>query len=270
MDKGAKRFILAGYSIIDSKIIQDPPFSPPWDKTDFANLKKKVSDAGGLIWLQFERIYGKGKFDESLFRESARQFIQNYSVDGFLFDLQKPEVAKDAYRILSTVKALGKTAVLQYWPEAEKAVKKTGLGALADYTVVYLTPYFDKSLTKVFNTDKFAINRVGSAIKAGANAKAIILRIPLLARADYESSDSGYSSAIFDMHGDPKGSGSIIFPKGKGYYFFSQPRAVEKVILVKKMGLHGIMIDPPYSETTDIYPWDDRSIFYALAQSVKS
>ncbi|KAF4672901.1 hypothetical protein FOL47_011252 [Perkinsus chesapeaki] len=270
MADGAKRFLFGGFSIIDSKVTKDPPFYPQWDRNVFATLNQKVSSAGGSIWLEVGSFYGKEKFDEAIFRQSAKQFMQNYSVDGFVLDVDRPEKAKDAYKVLSTVKALGKTAVLQYWPDAEQAVKKSGLGALPDYTLVYLSPYFDKSVTKVFNTNTFAIRKIRTAMNAGANAGSIILRIPLIARADYESSDTGYSSAIFDMHGDPKGNGSIMFPSGDGYYFFSQPRAVDKVNLVRRMRLGGIMIDPTYSETTDIYPWDERSIFHALAQAVKA
>ncbi|KAF4657147.1 hypothetical protein FOL47_008570 [Perkinsus chesapeaki] len=267
---GVKRFLFGGFSIVESKVTKDPPSYPQWNKRVFANFKQKVSSVGGSIWLELGEYFNNEKFDESVFRQSAKQFIKDYSVDGFLFNVDMPSKAEAAYKVLSTVKSLGKTAILQYWPGFEETVKKSGLGAIADYTVIYLSPYFGKSLAKTFNTNAFAIRKIRTAMNAGANARNIILRIPLIARADYATSDVGYASVLLDMHADPKGNGSRLYPPAGAYYFFSQPRAVEKVDLVRKMSLGGIMIDPAYSLCTDMYPWDKRSIFHALAQAVKA
>ncbi|EER14926.1 hypothetical protein Pmar_PMAR027085, partial [Perkinsus marinus ATCC 50983] len=67
--------------------------------------------------------------------------------------------------------------------------------------------------------------------------------IPLLASPNYDSSYLGYSNAIYDFGADPRGNGSFFLAEGEAYYFFSQTRAIEKVALAKKYGLHGIGLD---------------------------
>ncbi|EER03140.1 hypothetical protein Pmar_PMAR018395, partial [Perkinsus marinus ATCC 50983] len=125
----------------------------------------------------------------------------------------------------------------------------------------------DPKAAENFNTDRFAEDLIKNAVKVGLNPNKLILVVPLLARSDSESSDIGYSNAIYDLGADPRGNGSA-FLNGTGYFFFSQTRAIEKVALAKKYGLHGIGLEGGESfESEDLYPWDANSLFHAIALS---
>ncbi|KAF4688556.1 hypothetical protein FOZ60_002613 [Perkinsus olseni] len=93
--------------------------------------------------------------------------------------------------------------------------------------------------------------------------------IPLIAHATYDVGYIGYSNVIYDFGGDPKGNGSLGNPGGAAIYFFSQPRATEKITLAKNLGLYGIALEASNGDTSDLFPWDEDSLFYALAAGMK-
>ncbi|KAF4654664.1 hypothetical protein FOL46_008649 [Perkinsus olseni] len=80
-------------------------------------------------------------------------------------------------------------------------------------------------------------------------------------------------SATFIEGADPRGNGSILYYKGNRLnppeYFFSQPRAVEKVDLAGEYGLHGIMLEGGDGLTEELYPWDEDSLLHALASKFR-
>ncbi|KAF4692364.1 hypothetical protein FOZ60_013721 [Perkinsus olseni] len=102
-------------------------------------------------------------------------------------------------------------------------------------------PYYPDQV-QAFNTDRFTEEVIRNVTQAGVDINTLVMTIPLLARSTYDSSDVGYSNAIYDLGGDPKGDGSVIYSPGDGFYFFSQPRAIDKIAVAKKHGLGGIAL----------------------------
>ncbi|KAF4706721.1 hypothetical protein FOZ62_004647, partial [Perkinsus olseni] len=64
----------------------------------------------------------------------------------------------------------------------------------------------------------------------------------------------GTEPSLFTM--TPRGIGSVIFAEGRGFYFFSQRRAVSKIELAKKHGLRGIGLLGSDDLLAGLYPWD--------------
>ncbi|KAF4707039.1 hypothetical protein FOZ63_013371 [Perkinsus olseni] len=77
-----KRFVLGGYSVMQSQIELDIPSHPPWNKSAFATLKKRVKSEGGKILAALE-VYSDGNFNKTVFAESVADFTKDYPVDGF-------------------------------------------------------------------------------------------------------------------------------------------------------------------------------------------
>ncbi|KAF4684875.1 hypothetical protein FOZ60_007183 [Perkinsus olseni] len=144
-------------------------------------------------------------------------------------------------------------------------VSENGLGKIADTNFVIIWPYYPDQV-QAFNTDRFAEEVIRNVTQAGVDINTLVMTIPLLARSTYDSSDVGYSNAIYDLGGDPKGDGSVIYSPGDGFYFFSQPRAIDKIAVAKKHGLSGIALqESDHFLSADLYPWDERSLLHALA-----
>ncbi|KAF4654991.1 hypothetical protein FOZ61_007846 [Perkinsus olseni] len=146
-------------------------------------------------------------------------------------------------------------------------VNTSGLARIAHTNFVTVWPVNDDSVP-VFNTDSYAEESLHNATLAGADPSSLVFTIPLIAHATYDVGYIGYSNAIYDLGGDPKGDGSIVYPGGAAIYFFSQPRATEKITLAKNLGLYGISLEASNGDTSDLFPWDDDSLFYALAAGI--
>ncbi|KAF4692363.1 hypothetical protein FOZ60_013720 [Perkinsus olseni] len=81
-DVGVRSFVLGGYAIRKSRIAVDPEFYPPWNKTGFNELRRRVDAVGGRILADLG-VYGDKTFDKKAFLESAAKFTEDYRVDGF-------------------------------------------------------------------------------------------------------------------------------------------------------------------------------------------
>ncbi|KAF4691335.1 hypothetical protein FOZ60_015741 [Perkinsus olseni] len=120
---------------------------------------------------------------------------------------------------------------------------------IADTYLVTIGPsYFEEIST--FNTDRFAEEVINNATRAGVDLNTLVMTLN------------------YDLGADPKGNGSVIFAEGRGFYFFSQRRAVSKIELAKKHGLRGIGLLGSDDLLADLYPWDERSLLYGLATNL--
>ncbi|KAF4688558.1 hypothetical protein FOZ60_002615 [Perkinsus olseni] len=268
LGKGVSSFLLGGYSVMQGKIKTD---SPPWDKAAFAALKQQVGAKGGRILANLGVFFEKS-FDKAAFHESAREFIKDYPVDGFQVILAPSDsgVTVSLKELLEAINELNLHSAFSFSTDDWHRVNNSGLAKIADTNFVTIWPVDDDS-GPVFNTDGYAHESLHNATLAGADPSSLVLTIPLLAVATYDSGTIGYSNAIYDFGGDPKGDGSIFLSSGIGAYFFSQPRATEKVTLAKNYGIYGIALEAGISGLMeDLFPWDKDSLFYALAASMKS
>ncbi|KAF4672204.1 hypothetical protein FOL47_000787 [Perkinsus chesapeaki] len=271
LDIGGRSFMLGGYALNDSRIIQDFPFDPPWKEKAFSSLSQKVKGKRGsiLAWLE---ISDTELFDETIFMGSARSFLKKYNVTGFAFG---PLLTETQLRCLKKVfpalRKLNLISALSFGCDDWQVVNNSGLARIADLNFVALRPRYDDQ-TPVFNTDTYAKKAIKNATIAGAKPGSIILQVPLLARATYFSSDTGYSLMVYDYNADPKGNGSVIFNKTTqgGYYFFSQTRLVDKIALARQYKLRGIMLEGGGGLSQDLFPWDKSSLLYALLSRAKS
>ncbi|EER02792.1 hypothetical protein Pmar_PMAR022218 [Perkinsus marinus ATCC 50983] len=236
VSSGATNLQLGGYSLnAKSEIKLDPPFYDPWNKTGFKALRKRVDAAGGVIMAELG-IYLNKTFDKASFMESAKEFVKEYPVDGFIVgdlpsDFSEYPLLKE---LVAAIKELNLRVSLWFSTLHWQELKRTGLGKIVDSASVIPWPSFQKESIETFNTDRFAQDMIKDVVEAGVDLNKLILTIPLLARATYSSSDRGYSSAIYELGADPRGNGSVVFSDGSGCYFFSQTRAIEKVALAKK------------------------------------
>ncbi|KAF4709340.1 hypothetical protein FOZ63_029341 [Perkinsus olseni] len=125
-----------------------------------------------------------------------------------------------------------------------------------------LKPYFMEDVPE-FNTNEFVDKIIANATAAGVDPNTVLLRIPTTANSS-PANDASYASAILVFLGDPKGKGAVPISGGRQLYFFSQPRAIEKLEYVKEHGLYGLMLDPRSTRGADLNVSDSRSLFYAI------
>ncbi|EER02789.1 hypothetical protein Pmar_PMAR022214 [Perkinsus marinus ATCC 50983] len=232
-------------------------FYGPWSKTGFKALRKRADAAGRVILAQLGS-YLKTTFDKASFMESAKEFVKIFPVDGFSVGIRTSDPSR--YQLVKELVAAIKELNLR--PE----LKQTGIGKMVDNAVLLPWPSDTNESIENFNTNRVAEYMIKDAVKAGVDFNKLIFYIPLIARATYSSSVLGYSNVIC-FGADPRGNGSVIFPDGSGYYFFSQTRAIEKVDLAKKYGLHGVGLQGGESSDNDLYPWDTDSLFHAIAST---
>ncbi|EER18630.1 hypothetical protein Pmar_PMAR013526 [Perkinsus marinus ATCC 50983] len=94
VSSGATSLQLGGYLLnAKSEIELDPPFYDPWNKTGFKALRKRVDAAGGVIMAELG-IYLNKTFDKASFMESAREFVKDYPVDGFIVGHLPPDFSE--------------------------------------------------------------------------------------------------------------------------------------------------------------------------------
>ncbi|KAF4753313.1 hypothetical protein FOZ63_033624, partial [Perkinsus olseni] len=151
------------------------------------------------------------------------------------------------------------------------AFAKGKLAGIANITFLSLRPrYNDNHDTAAFNTDRFAVQAILNASAAGVDPGKIVLEVPLLARSNYGSADVGYSMLIYAFHANPQGNGTWHNKYGGDYYFFSQPRAVDKIKVAHEHGLHGISLQEslPEQARADLFPWNNYSLFHALVENM--
>ncbi|KAF4672133.1 hypothetical protein FOL47_000849 [Perkinsus chesapeaki] len=282
LDIGGESFVLGDYNIKNSEFVNYSGFE--WDMCGFDDLKRRVEDKNDLIFVGLEPKYDDQivTFNTDAFAEEA---IKNASLTGAKPEnmvLAIPLIARAVHPasdmgysnmiydfnadpkgngsvisssnntyyffsqtragIIRTIQELNLTAAFHFGTTSWEVAHERGIPAAADLNFVGLWPTY-KGQVVTFNTDAFAEEAIKNATLA----------------------DMGYSSMIYDFHADPKGNGSVIFSPGNGYYFFSQTRAVDKLRLVKQHGLHGVMLESGYDMLEDLYPWDESSLFYALA-----
>ncbi|KAF4667008.1 hypothetical protein FOZ61_008977, partial [Perkinsus olseni] len=277
-EHGVKNFVLGGYNVQQSKV--HPVYYPHWDKTAFKALKERVKARGGRILADLG-IYDDEpfNFDKTTFLESVTKFIKDFPVDGFRLGVNPAGSARaqslkkilEAFRsfegyylreiaALASLAFSGKTRRdilklsvtmrVMFTNNNWQVVKDDGLGNIADTHFVVIWPW-SKDDIPVFNTNNFAEGIIKNVISAGVRPNTIVLvvsdghLVTLTAKVSSTGWTTGYSSVIFDDKGDPKGDGSVeVDPKDPAIraYFFSQPRAIEKIGLAKKRGLHGIAL----------------------------
>ncbi|KAF4679884.1 hypothetical protein FOZ62_025076, partial [Perkinsus olseni] len=273
-EHGVKNFVLGGYNVQQSEV--RPIYYPHWDKTAFKALKERVKAKGGRILADLG-IYDDEpfNFDKTTFLESVTKFIKDYPVDGFRLGLNPAGSAgvQSLKKILEAIKEKNLHCSFWFTNNDWQVVKDYDLEDIADTHFVFLWPW-SKDDIPVFNTNNFVEGIIKNVISAGVRPNTLVLvvsdghLVTLIARVSYTGSTTGYSSVIFDEKGDPKGDGSVqVDPNDPAIraYFFSQPRAIEKIGLAKKHGLHGIALQENVGWTTDLHPWDPRSLLYALA-----
>ncbi|KAF4684876.1 hypothetical protein FOZ60_007184 [Perkinsus olseni] len=267
LNKGVRSFLLGGYVVSRSKIVQEVPFYPQWDKGRFAALSKRVRAMGGKVLAELGSYKDKA-FDKATFHESVAKFTKDYPVDGFRvsWPFWGLDGAKPLKELLEDIKELGMESAFWFAPTDWKSVRESGLGSVADLNFVVLWPETDDD-NAVFNTNAFAEKAIENATLAGVSRDKLALEIPL-----YMPPGEGYSNAIYDLGGDPKGNGSVMDSPYGLYYFFSQPRAIEKIALARKHGLHGIQLrgGDAGNDIQDLYFFDPDSLFYALATNCNS
>ncbi|KAF4688557.1 hypothetical protein FOZ60_002614 [Perkinsus olseni] len=252
--------------LVHGKITVFPEFYLPWDKTGFEALRRRVDAGGGKILADLR--LNSNYFNKTAFLKSAATFVKDYRVDGFFVRLpfNDAEAFQPLEDVFEAAKKLNILSSLWFSSDDWKRVKEKGLGKKADINFVTLWPNYADQIQD-FNTDCFAGAVINNVTKAGIDLNKLVMTIPLLARAN-EHSDSGYSGAIYDCGGDPKGNGSIACSPGDDFYFFSQRRAIDKIGVAKKHGLHGIALSGgDFLLAADLYPWDKDSLIHALAAS---
>ncbi|KAF4754293.1 hypothetical protein FOZ63_005601, partial [Perkinsus olseni] len=208
--------------------------------------------------------------DKAAFHESAREFIKDYPVDGFQVVLAPSDsgVTVPLKELLEAINELNLHSAFSFATDDWHRVNTSGLARIADTNFVTVWPVND-DYVPMFNTDGYAEESLHNATLAGADASSLVFTIPLNAHATYDVGYIGYSNVIYDFGGDPKGNGSLGNPGGAAIYFFSQPRATEKITLAKNLGLYGIALEASNGDTSDLFPWDEDSLFYALAAGMK-
>ncbi|KAF4698927.1 hypothetical protein FOZ62_031735 [Perkinsus olseni] len=256
---GTRNFILPGYVLQNNMIVYDKMFSQleAWDKSKFMALRKRVKAKGGKIVAYLRRgLQDQFKdFDKEILKSSVREFVEAYPVDGFWmvndwFDEDQLAVTKkrfEAFKELGIV-----TTVKSNYYEWHRALE-TGIPQLADLSVVTLGPRVkgeaSDSERGLFLTDAIAEKAIKNATEAGVQAAKLILEISSVAKT-YDKSDDPRASSITHYHdvitkfgADPDGDGTVFGPDGRLYYFYSRTRAIGKVRLARRFGLHGIAVD---------------------------
>ncbi|KAF4705717.1 hypothetical protein FOZ62_031330 [Perkinsus olseni] len=273
---GVKNYVFGGYAIKqNSKIELDwAPFARPWDKKEFESVRRRVKKRGGKILADLG-YHLPDTFDRPAFLHSARAFAKRFAVDGFRLGLSfGPQTNITVTReILKVTKKLGLETALRFSTDDWQIMKKEGLGAVADSYFGFPWPSCNESKPP-FNSIPFAEEVITNAIQAGVHPSMFVFEIPLFVPTGVcDVQDYGYSSAVYDDGADPRGNGSILYSDGRPLnppeYFFSQPRAVEKVDLADEWGLNGIMLKGGDGWTEDLYPWNKDSLLHALAKKFR-
>ncbi|KAF4711447.1 hypothetical protein FOZ63_027683, partial [Perkinsus olseni] len=153
------------------------------------------------------------------------------------------------------------------WPR----MLQQGLGKIADMYFAPLLPSCDPS-KPAFNTNAYAEEIIKSSTGAGVDPKALVITMPLILESIgsndcFVPAGVGYSYAVVEEGVDPAGNGTFS-AWNMTNYFLSQPRAIEKIGLAESHGLNGLMLRGDDGGETDLYPWDDRSLFYAFATNI--
>ncbi|KAF4677927.1 hypothetical protein FOL47_008031 [Perkinsus chesapeaki] len=230
---GAKSFVFDGYALNGSEIVKYPPFYPSWDEKTFDSLHQRTSGRSGHIMVRLARFYDT-HVDEAALTRNTRSFLKKYPVDGFVISTDVDDSPTEWHSAFKALKRLGLDVGFELDSTSWETLRKTGIPQKADINFVALFPDYHYDIRR-FNTDDFAKEAIMNATRARAKAESIILRVPLLARATYDSSDVGYSEMIYDLNADPEGNGSVIFDQTTmdGFYFFSQTRAVDKISVAR-------------------------------------
>ncbi|KAF4703624.1 hypothetical protein FOZ62_013165, partial [Perkinsus olseni] len=177
--------------------------------------------------------------------------------------------------LIATFKKLGMTFMTKCnYYDWHRALTETGVPKMADLNVISLEPRFDDEVPDaergLFLTDAIAEKAIKSATKAGVQTDKLILgvsgrfvdstlsaligvrsslitQMSSAARTYDKSADpgatslTGYINVVEEFGADPDGDGTVFGPDGRLYYFYSQARALGKVRLAKRYGLHGAM-----------------------------
>ncbi|KAF4688552.1 hypothetical protein FOZ60_002609 [Perkinsus olseni] len=181
------------------------------------------------------------------------------------------QTAEHVKEALETINALGLISSIRLQPGKLDVFAKGKVGGIANTTFLSLWPrYNDNNDTAAFNTDQFAVKAIRNASAAGVDPGKIVLEVPLLARSNYGSADVGYSMLIYVNHANPQGNGTWHNKYGGDYFFFSQPRAVNKIKVAHEHGLHGISLQAslPEQARADLFPWNNYSLFHALVENM--
>ncbi|KAF4722921.1 hypothetical protein FOZ63_032311, partial [Perkinsus olseni] len=252
IENGVRSFLLGGYAMVQSMIL--PRYYPPWDKAGFKALKEQVEAKGGKILADLG-MYEDRTFDKRAFLESVTKFIKVYPVDGFRLGLNPayPDRAESLREVLEAIKEQNLHCSLWF--------------SVSDTYFFLLLPVKDED-KPVFNTDNFAEEAIKEITLAGVRPNQLALTIPVAAAISSLDTKIGYSRAIFDYKGDPTGEGSVMLTPSTTLYFFSQTRAIDKIGLARKHGLHGIALQASDDKRADLHPWDPRSLLYALAMNI--
>ncbi|KAF4667007.1 hypothetical protein FOZ61_008976 [Perkinsus olseni] len=266
IENGVRSFLLGGYAMVQSMIL--PRYYPPWDKAGLKALKEQVEAKGGKILADLG-MYKDRTFDKRAFLESVTKFIKDYPVDGFRLGLSPAysDRGQSLREVLEAIKEQNLHCSLWFSGTAWQIVKDHRLGTIADTYFFLLLPVKDED-KPVFNTDNFAEEAIKEITLAGVRPNQLALTIPVAAAISSLDTKIGYSRAIFDFKGDPTGEGSFMLTPSTTLYFFSQTRAIDKIELARKHGLHGIALQASDNERADLHPWDPRSLLYALAMNI--
>ncbi|KAF4659352.1 hypothetical protein FOL47_007607 [Perkinsus chesapeaki] len=252
------RFVLGGYMVEDSHIVKDlPELGDSWDDKSFARLKEKGSRPGrGLYWHPWSYL-------------TVWAFMERYPVDGFICHSHHRDAAL-LRQVVFALKKLNVTVGLSLLFTTAEYMRDLGLVNITDINFLYLLPQSNDQVA-LFNTDDFAGNALMNYTLVGGKPESVVLSIMPYAAYAYPALGKAYSEIVYTLHGDPKGSGSVVYEKSPGeyrtYYFFSQPRAIEKITLAKIYSLRGLMVS--YFDTyRDLFPWDPSSLYYTVASNI--
>ncbi|KAF4686363.1 hypothetical protein FOZ60_005373, partial [Perkinsus olseni] len=266
LDKGVKNFVFGGLMMVrsDIRFILEYNSTSRWNQTGFMALRKRVRARGGRIlgdMVDAQGMYGK-PFNKTLFRENVAKFVKLFPVDGFRIAEFLPysgQTAEHVKEALETIIELGLISSIRLQPGKLDAFAKGKLAGIANITFLSLRPrYNDNHDTAAFNTDRFAVQAILNASAAGVDPGKIVL------------AHVGYSMLIYAFHANPQGNGTWHNKYGGDYYFFSQPRAVDKIKVAHEHGLHGISLQEslPEQARADLFPWNNYSLFHALVENM--
>ncbi|KAF4683177.1 hypothetical protein FOZ60_009530 [Perkinsus olseni] len=267
LDMGVRNYMLNGYYISRESILKTTDsFAPLWDKHGFMSLRLRVKGRGGRILADLRDFWFPSwneTFNKTAFVESVKNFTKDYPVDGFILGFPhgkrkfwKTDITQAMKECFEAIEELRMVSALSFLSRDWHRVEDAAFGRIADLNFVYLTPYGPD-----FITDLYAEEVIKNATLAGVKKETLVLGIALQGNPPVE----GYSTAILDYHGDPKGDG-VVKTKDGDVYFNSQKRATDKLLLAERFGLHGVYLRDGYFYVQDLLPWDKRSLFYALAQ----
>ncbi|KAF4684576.1 hypothetical protein FOZ60_007678 [Perkinsus olseni] len=266
-----RHFVFGGYEVIYTSEIVEKFIWPPrknstWNEGKFRALK---SLGGG----------SSRNFNKTLFGESLTRVLSKFPIHGILHVLPATvpnwanldEATKIIREMMEILKCLGLDTALRFRPGDWPRMLQQGLGKIADMYFAPLLPSCDPS-KPAFDTNAYAEEIIKSSTGAGVDPKALVITMPLILESIgsndcFVPAGVGYSYAVVEEGVDPAGNGTFS-AWNMTNYFLSQPRAIEKIGLAESHGLNGLMLRGDDGGETDLYPWDDRSLFYALATNI--